>query len=235
MSDVTPDGASQQAPDPRDPRSARKYYFEDTTLRVAVVALARLIFKGISVIHTSGVENLPARGGVVLAANHVTNIDVFPMQLALPRSIFFMAKAELHRNPLMDAVLRRLGTFPIERGAHDEWALQQAEKVLEHGQMLGIFPEGKRNQGMGLRPAKTGAARLAIAAGCPIVPLAVVGTNRMFKRFPRRTRVRIQVGAPIYALHGETAAALTDRLMFTLAEMLPSNQRGAYAHRPQGF
>jgi 1-acyl-sn-glycerol-3-phosphate acyltransferase len=128
-----------------------------------------------------------------------------------------------------------LGSFPVERGTHDEWAINHALKVLEHGQVLGIFPEGKRNKGLGLRPAKTGAARLALAANCPIVPLAVDGTQRLFHRFPRRTRVRATLGDPVYPQANETALALTDRMMFTLAGLLPPKQRGVYAQHPPGF
>jgi 1-acyl-sn-glycerol-3-phosphate acyltransferase len=146
-----------------------------------------------------------------------------------------MAKAELHRNPLLDTLLRPLGSFPVERGTGDEWAFQHAQRVLEHGQVLGIFPEGKRNKGLGLHPAKTGAARMALAAHCPILPLAVDGTQRMFHRFPRRTRVRVTLGAPLYPQPGETVLALTDRMMFSLAGMLPPKQRGVYAQHPQGF
>jgi len=143
-----------------------------------------------------------------------------------------MAKAELHRNPILDAVLRPLGSFPVERGAHDEWALRHAQMVLEHGQVLGIFPEGTRSRGSGLRSARTGAARLAIAMSCPVVPLAVEGTQCIFHDFPKRTLVGITVGQPIFPLHGETALALTDRVMFTLAEMLPAELRGVYAQTP---
>ena len=218
-----------------DPRDRRKYYFHEPLFRRVATPLARALFQLVATLHVSGVENLPDEGAVVLAANHMTNFDVFPMQFALPRPIFFMAKAELHRNPGLDVILRQLGSFPVERGARDEWALRQAQKVLEHGQVLGIFPEGKRNKGLGLHPAKTGAARLALTVACPILPLAVDGTQRLFRRFPRRTRVRITVGSPLHALPGETALALTDRLMFALAEMLPPRQRGVYARRPDGF
>jgi 1-acyl-sn-glycerol-3-phosphate acyltransferase len=221
-----------EAPDRRD---QLKYHFDDTFLRRALTFTARLLFSLVAKMQVIGVEHLPASGAVVLAANHQTNFDVFPMQFALPRLIFFMAKAELHRNPLMDAVLRQLGSFPVERGSRDEWALCHAQEVLEHGLVLGIFPEGTRGKGKGLRPAKTGAARLALAMGCPIVPMAVVGTQRMFHRFPKRTLVSITLGEPVFPQHAETALALTDRLMFALADLLPPDQRGVYAQHPFGF
>ena len=227
-------------PEIPDPRDQRKYYFEITPLRRILTSSAQAIFRMLAVIEPSGVENLPSNGPVVLAANHMTNFDVFPMQFVLPRPIFFMAKAELHRNPLMDAVMRQMGSFPVERGAHDEWALRHAVQVLEHRQVVGIFPEGKRNQGQGLRPAKTGAARMALAAGCPIVPLAVDGTQHIFRRLAngrpwQRTTVHIRLGAPLFPGHGETALALTDRMMFALAELLPPEQRGVYALHPPSF
>jgi len=222
-------------PELPDPRDRLTYYFDYTPFRRVLTSTVQALFHLIAVIEARGVENLPKEGPVVLAANHVTNFDVFPMQFSLPRPIFFMAKAELHRNPILDVALRHLGSFPVERGARDEWALRHAEKVLEHGQMLGIFPEGKRNKGRGLRPAKTGAARLALAVNCPIVPLAVEGTQRMFQRFPRRTLVHITVGEPIFPEHGDTALSLTDRVMFALAELLPLEQRGVYAQHPLGF
>lgn len=184
-------------------------------------------------IEASGVEHLPKTGPAVLAANHLTNFDVFPMQFILPRPIFFMAKAELHDNPLLDAVLRQLGSFPVNRGVRDEWAFTHARQVLEHGQVLGIFPEGKRSAGAGLRPAKTGAARLAMDAGCPIVPLSISGTQVMFHRFPRRTHIRIRLGEPLIPTDDDTALSLTDRLMFALADLLPPGMRGVYSQKPE--
>lgn len=215
-----------------DPRDRKRYYYDYTLFRRIVTSIARQVFKLFTIIKADGVAHLPASGPVVLAANHLTNYDVFPMQLVLPRPIFFMAKAELYKNPIMDAFLRQLGAFPVQRGKRDEWAMQQALRVLEQKQVLGIFPEGTRSRGMGLQPAKTGAARLALAANCPVVPLALINTQQMFDSSPKRAHISISVGAPLFPRRGETALALTDRLMFTLAELLPSEQRGVYAERP---
>jgi len=182
-----------------------------------------------------GLDNLPRAGPVVLAANHVTNFDVFPMQFALPRPIFFMGKAELFKNPLMDLAIRNLSGFPVNRGETDVWAMRHAAKVLAHGQTLGMFPEGTRSKGRGLKVAKTGSARLAIEAHCPILPIAIVGSDQFFKRFPRRTLVRITLLQPLLPKLGENPLALTDRLMFTLAQGLPEELRGVYTEVPEGF
>ncbi len=118
-------------------------------------------------LRVNGEENLPSIGPIILAANHLSEFDMFPMQFSIPRPIFFMGKEELFRNPLLDLIIRNLGAFPVQRGARDEWAFQHALLVLEHDLVMGIYPEGTRSRGHGLLPAKTGAARLAIAAGCP--------------------------------------------------------------------
>ncbi len=218
-----------------DPRQKKKYYFTDTPQRRAMVAVLRSLFRLVMKMETVGLENFPAQGPVILAANHVTNFDVFPMQFALPRPIFFMGKAELFRHPLLDVFLRNLSSFPVNRGEKDQWAMRHAAKVLKHGQTLGMFPEGKRSKGKGLAVAKTGAARLAIEANCPIVPVAVTGSDTFFKRFPLRTHVQIKLLPPLSPKRDETPLALTDRLMFTLAQSLPENMRGVYAEVPEGF
>jgi 1-acyl-sn-glycerol-3-phosphate acyltransferase len=218
-----------------DPREKKKYYLEATPLRRVLTPVIKAIFSLIADCQVSGVERFPKSGPVVLAANHLTNFDVFPMQFALPRPIFYMGKEELFRNPIQDWLLRQLGGFPVYRGASDDWALRHARKVLEHGQVLGIFPEGKRSQGKGLHPAKSGAARFAIEAQCPLVPLAIYGPEFLFRNFPRRTKVSLTIGFPIYPKPDESPLALTDRLMFALAGMLPIHARGVYAQHPRGF
>jgi 1-acyl-sn-glycerol-3-phosphate acyltransferase len=223
------------AGDQSDPRDQKTYYLNVTPLRFIVTAILRATFKLISISDVQGVENLPASGPVIVAANHLTNFDVFPLQFALPRPIFYMGKEELFRNPFMDWFLRQLGAFPVYRGAQDAWAINHAEKVLSQNRVLGIFPEGSRSKGRGLRPAKTGAARLANTMDCPIVPIAIHGTQYMFRKFPRRTKIYITVGEPLYPQADETHLALTDRMMFAMAEILPPEARGVYSYRPSGF
>ena len=218
-----------------DPRDSKRYYFHPTPTRVVVVSALKAIFYLFGDIQSSGRENLPLDGPVIVAANHITNFDALPLQFALPRPLFYIGKEELFRNPVMDWLFRQLGGFPVYRGARDEWALRHAVKVLEHGSVLGIFPEGTRSKGKGLKPAKTGAARLAQTVQCPIVPVALYGTQDMFRYFPRRNRVMVTIGTPIYPKPGDTHLELTDRLMFALAGMLPPEDRGAYQVRPPGF
>lgn len=218
-----------------DPRNRKNFAFHATKFRKLFVGSLRQVFRLIMKMDVKGLENLPPDGGVVVACNHVTNFDVFPMQLSLPRPIFFMAKSELFKFPLMDVALRNLGAFPVYRGEKDDWAMRHAHKVLENGQTLGMFPEGTRNQGRGLRVAKTGAARMAIETNSPIVPMVVVGTDGFFKRFPHRATVTVTLLHPLRHFPGETPLSLTDRLMFTIAAELPEEMRGVYAKIPRGF
>lgn len=200
-----------------------------------MIALARALFSAVMELDVGGLEHYLRAGPVILAANHVTSFDVFPMQFSVPRPIFFMGKAELFKNPVVDLFLRNLSGFPVYRGEKDQWAMRHAAKVLQHSQCLGMFPEGTRSYGRGLRVAKTGTARLAIETDCPILPIAVIGSDQFFKRFPRRTRVQINLLPPLRPRQGETALALTDRLMFALAQGLPEEMRGVYAEVPKGF
>ncbi len=220
------------APDRRDRKT---YYFQVTPFRRIFIPIFKAIYSTFAGLEVQGAEQLPAKGGVILAANHLSNYDVFPLQFVISRPLFFMGKEELYRNPAMDWMLRQLGSFPVYRGERDDWAMRHAQSVLEHGQVLGMFPEGARNRGKGLRPAKSGVARLALACKAPIVPAALHGPQYMFRRFPRRTTVQVRFGEIIRPQPGETHLSLTDRVMFALAELLPPEARGAYRFRPPGF
>lgn len=218
-----------------DPRNQKPFAFHATFFRKFLVSVLRQAFRLVMKLEIAGLENFPLEGPVVVACNHVTNLDVFPMQFSLPRPIFFMGKAELFKFPLMDVALRDLGAFPVYRGEKDAWAMRHAQVVLEHGQTLGMFPEGTRNKGRGLGIAKTGTARLAIDTRSPIVPMVITGTDRFLKRFPHRAHVTVDLLPPLMPAPGETPLSLTDRLMFSMAAALPEDMRGVYAEIPKGF
>jgi len=218
-----------------DPRDRKPFYFQMTPFRAGVTFLLTHAFRLFMKLEVTGLENFPLDGAVILACNHVTNFDVFPMQISLPRPIFFMGKAELFKFRPMDWALRNLGAFPVYRGEKDTWAMEHARKVLEHQQTLGMFPEGTRNKSRGLGVAKTGTARLAIETRAPIVPMVITGSDTFFHGFPRRNHVTAQLLPPLLPKPGETPLALTDRLMFRMAAALPEDMRGVYADIPRGF
>jgi 1-acyl-sn-glycerol-3-phosphate acyltransferase len=175
---------------------------------------------GLYRLRVEGVENLPPAGGFVLAANHTSNFDPWPLALPLwpHRYLRFMAKVELFRGPL-GPLIRAGGGFPVRRGERDVEAMQTAVELAGRGHIVAMFPHGTR-QRKGLvkrhQPrAHTGAARIALDAGVPLVPAGIAGTDRL----SRLARLRVRYGKPLpiddlRELEPATAAReATDRLM----------------------
>jgi 1-acyl-sn-glycerol-3-phosphate acyltransferase len=172
-----------------------------------------------------GIENLPD-GGFVLAANHTSNFDPWPLGIPLfpHRQLRFMAKSELF-NPILKPILVGGGAFPVRRGQADLEAIGRAVELVRDGEVVVMFPEGTRRK-KGLRKkhearAHTGAARIALTAGVPLVPAAIKGTDRLSRLAP----LRVAYGRPIPLddLRGrETGPAArdaTERLMAEIHEL----------------
>jgi 1-acyl-sn-glycerol-3-phosphate acyltransferase len=145
-----------------------------------------------------GLENLPADGGFVLAANHTSNFDPWPLGMPLwpQRQLLFMAKAELF-NPILGPPLRAGGAFPVRRGEADVEAVEAAVGLCREGGVVAMFPEGTR-QTKGLRKKfehkpRPGSARVALTAGVPLVPAAIKGMDRL-SRLPK---LRVAYGEPV--------------------------------------
>ena len=176
----------------------------------------RLLFR----YRATGKELLPASGGYVLAAGHVSNLDPWPLAVALwpHRFLRFMAKAELFWFPL-SLVLNGAGGFKVHRGAADREALDKAVELAREGYVIAMFPEGtRREKGMRKRrraQAHTGAARIALRAGVPLVPAGIKGTNGLRRLEPWRVRY----GEAIDTSDNPTAHAATERLMERIHEL----------------
>ena len=186
-------------------------------------------------LEVSGIENLPSSGAAVVAANHLVLYDVFPLQLALPRMVYYMGKAELFQVDFIHFVFRQMGAFPIYRGEHDVWAMNHARQLLSAGKLVAMFPEGTRSGGKGLALARPGAAKLAIEMNCPLIAVSIDGIQNLFKHFTHRAVVRVVISPPIWPKKEDSPLGLTDTLMFTLAKNLPAELQGVYAQKPQGF
>jgi 1-acyl-sn-glycerol-3-phosphate acyltransferase len=148
-------------------------------------------------LRATGRERLP-EGGFVLAANHVSNLDPWPLGLPLwpKRQLRFMAKSELF-NPVLKPILLGGGAFPVRRGEGDREALRRAVEFVRDGEIVVMFPEGTRRE-KGLRKKfearpHTGAARIALIADAPLVPAAIKGTDRIARLGP----LRVVYGSPI--------------------------------------
>lgn len=191
----------------------------------SVAALSVPLLYGPYRLRASGVEKLPA-GGFVLAANHVSNFDPWPLGLPLwpRRHLHFMAKAELYWWPLRYA-LDAVGAFRVRRDAPDRSSIETAVALCRAGEVVAMFPEGTR-RAKGLRKKyeafpRTGAARIALRAGVPIVPAATRGTDRLARFGP----LRVAYGAPLDlddlrdADRRHAANEATERLMVRIAEL----------------
>jgi 1-acyl-sn-glycerol-3-phosphate acyltransferase len=148
---------------------------------------------------SKGEEHLPRAGGFVLSASHHSNLDPWPLGIPLypNRQLRFMAKSEMYRYPPLRWALRNAGAFPVRRGVGDEEAIQKAVELAEAGEVVAIFPEGtRRNKGAVKRHKArphTGAARVALKAGVPLVPAAIGGTESLSRLGP----LRVAYGPPI--------------------------------------
>jgi 1-acyl-sn-glycerol-3-phosphate acyltransferase len=172
-----------------------------------------------------GTEHLP-EGGFVLAANHTSNFDPWPLGLPLfpQRQLRFMAKSELF-NPILKPILVGGGAFPVRRGQADLEAINRAVELVRDGEIVVMFPEGTRRQ-KGLRKKHearphTGAARIALTADAPLVPAAIKGTDRLSRLGP--LRVVYGQPTPLDDLRGQeispAAREATERLMVEIHEL----------------
>jgi 1-acyl-sn-glycerol-3-phosphate acyltransferase len=190
-----------------------------------VASLSWPFVKGIFRLRARGIDNLP-EGGFVLAANHTSNFDPWPLGLPLfpRRQLRFMAKSELFF-PVLAQLLRAGGAFPVRRGQADVEAVRRAVELVREGEVVVMFPEGTRRR-KGLRKkhearAHSGAARIALAAGAPLVPAAIKGTDRLSRLGP----LRVAYGRPVPLDDlegmevGAAAREATDRLMVAIGDL----------------
>lgn len=186
-----------------------------------------------------GAESVPA-GGALLAGNHVSYLDPVLLWCVSPRPVHFMAKSELFVKGFVAWLLPRLWSFPVNRGEPDRTAIVTATEILKSGGLVGVFPEGSRREadaGEAVGAAHGGAAFIALRAGVPIVPVAILGTERAMPRgasLPRLVKVTIVVGEPIDpaaiapdAGRKERVALVTARMMEEISTLLASDPGGA--------
>jgi glycerol-3-phosphate dehydrogenase (NAD(P)+) len=141
-----------------------------------------------------GTEHIP-EGGVILASNHRSFLDPFAIGCCLGRPIYFVAKEELFKNPMLGWILNCLGAFPIKRGASDQESVDTSLALLERGQAVVIFPEGTRIRTGSLGSPRRGVGRLALQSGKPVVPIAVTNSERARRGWRiRPVRVHLRFG-----------------------------------------
>lgn len=202
-------------------------------LAKAVRATAGRLVPALFRTRISGAEHIPDCG-VILAGNHISYADPVLLWLRAPRPTHFMAKSELWESAVLAWGLDHFWAFPVKRGEADREALVRASALLKAGEQVGIFPEGTRNLD-GSAEAQQGAAFLAIRNGVPVVPVGIVGTDRISppgSRMIHFPKVTISFGEPIdpaafaQGKRGERVQAMTAEIMRRIAEELDVAKRG---------
>lgn len=144
-----------------------------------------------------GAHHIPATGGAIIATNHISLWDPPVVGTGSIRHIHFMAKEELFSIPVFKWIITKLNAFPVRRGAADRTAIRYAINLLKNGEILGLFPEGTRSKTGELGKPEPGIAMIALKAGVPIIPAAIIGTNKILKDGCILPQFIVKFGKPI--------------------------------------
>ena len=214
-------------------------------LHTIVPPLARAVWRPT----VQGLHHLPATGGVLIASNHLSFADSVVIPVVVPRKVVFLAKSDYFegtgvRGAVSRAWFTGLGMLPVDRDDSKAAlaSLDTALAVLGRGEAFGIYPEGTRSRDGRLYRGRTGVAHLALTAGVPIVPVGLVGTDRLQpvgSRLPKVVPVTVVFGEPITAGDrfagvptGRARRQLTDEVMTAIAALSGQEEAGVYNERP---
>ncbi|MFT4126678.1 MAG: lysophospholipid acyltransferase family protein [Gordonia sp. (in: high G+C Gram-positive bacteria)] len=193
-----------------------------------------------------GLENIPKHGPAILASNHLAVMDSFFLPLMCPRRIYFLAKSEYFTGTGVKGAFQRwfytaVGQIPIDRSGAEaaEGALTAATRQLAKGELMGMYPEGTRSPDGCLYKGKTGLARVALATGVPVIPVAMIGTDKFNPPGTvlfRPTKVTVRVGTPLTfdryeGMQGNRfiERAVTDEIMYELLQISGQQYVDVYA------
>jgi len=211
-------------------------------IRGLLQRLTHGIFAVLTDLEIVGQENLPPGGPLLVVANHFSFIDPVAMVRAVPWPLEFVGGFQMPNAPSWTKWIPGLwGYYPVHRGTSSRYALRAAEAVLSQGGVLGIFPEAGSWATL-LRPARPGAAFLAVRTGARILPMGFEGLLEVFPRLRRgqRSRVTLRIGKPFGPFHAsgrgrERRRQLDEighRIMQRIAELIPPERRGHYSDDP---
>ncbi len=204
-----------------------------------VLAILRPLLNILFSWKVEGRENIPLTGPLILVANHVHLLDPFFLLFRFPRWINFMAKEELFRSPFLRFWLRWAGSVSIRREGRvreKQKILKSARDALERGLILGMFPEGGRSHDGKLRKGKPGSAVIASKANVPLLPVGIVGTDKIrgISWLWKRPGIVVNIGKPFKLpptssrMSKSQMQLLTTQLMREIAALLPPEYQGAY-------
>jgi len=184
----------------------------------------------------SGLENIPPRGSAILISNHLSYSDPASIIGYVDRQVYFMTKAEMFNGGFMDWVITKAAAFPVRRGSVDRAAIRHALGILSRGDLLGVYPEGRRSADHQVQAARAGVVLLAKQSGVPLIPIAITGMEHIFSRnFPwfGRPVVSMTIGVPFtladLAPKPATKASrdyLAEQVMARVVELLPAQYGG---------
>lgn len=174
-------------------------------------------------IEFEGVKNIPDRGGYIICANHRTDMDPVYLAWKIKKQLYFMAKAELFRIPVLGFLVRKLEAFPVERGKGDTGAIDYAINIVQSGRILAMFPEGTRSKDGKLLKGKSGISVIASKSGGDVLPVGIKFTEPV--RFRSKIVVRYGKIIPNSELHIEDnkpsdIKAATARIMSEISALL---------------
>jgi 1-acyl-sn-glycerol-3-phosphate acyltransferase len=201
-------------------------------LYAGIRSVVRPVLRRFFDFQVAGLENVPAAGPFILAANHANYLDGVVLGAALPRHIAFLVMPRVYRaTPLHPYLHDRIGSIPIELARPDPGAIRRALRVLESGGIVGIFPEGPYGRDGHLVRGHPGIGLVALRAGVPVVPAAITGTFQALvaRRWyiPRRVPLRVQFGRALrFSAPGRRSLTqrvredVTTRIMAEIAALL---------------
>ena len=205
-----------------------------------VIAFMKLAFRVLDLrIRVEGAEHIPTRGGAVLASNHMSNLDfIFCGYAAQPsrRLVRFMAKREIFAHPIGGPLMRGMHHISVDRSAGMA-SYKAALKALKEGEVVGVFPEGTRSASFTVRELKPGSVQMAAAAGVPLIPMALWGTQRLWAKgrkhalTQRHVPIAIRVGSPMHPGRDEDPKEVAQELRVRITTLLELAQ-AEYPDRP---
>lgn len=184
--------------------------------------MLRILYTLLFRLEARGTDNIPAEGPVILASNHISNFDPPTVGIKIRRKVHFMAKEELFKIPVFGPLIDAFGAFPVKRGGVSKDAIKSAISLLKEGNVLGIFPEGSRNNQSGM--AKKGAAMIAVRSGAAIVPVAIIGKYRLFGKMIVCYGKPLDITAIIEESSPDMLDQVTDAIMARIREIAGNNR-----------
>ena len=171
---------------------------------------------------TIGRENVPLKGGFILASNHISNLDPPLLGITSGRWLGYVAKDSLFKNKLLGAYLKGLGAFPIKRATSDLSAVKTILKVIAEGTPVLFFPEGTRKKEEKTKRVESGIGLIAVKSGVPIIPAFVIDTDKaqpIGAKFFRRHAVKVLYGKPFHVTKDRSYPEIANQIMDKIEEL----------------